>query len=373
MERRQFYPNLEVARGIAALMVALFHAGQMTYLADGAARSLIPSIRDPFTWPAQIARVFANGPGAVIFFFALSGFVLTMVLEQSKGSRASISLRFAVGRIFRIYPAVVSTLALFFIAYLVSGRSLATPSEFEPVRLALNALLLIKSIDGVMWSLQVEMAAVPLLLAVYFGWQRLGFAAIFWPYIVLLGLSFVGTWNHLFGDPGQFGQIYAFLAGMTVYLYGQRYVATLARPWLWTLAAVIAFLATRHIVGWSSYFTYWFEATFASAIVALLAFGVQASASAAWYRALQFIGRVSFSFYLLHPITMAFGADLSPALSYLVNAGLHPLGVAALLLIGSTALILPIAWVQYRLVELPMVSAGKAMLARRNRSAAVTA
>jgi peptidoglycan/LPS O-acetylase OafA/YrhL len=220
-----------------------------------------------------------------------------------------------------------------------------------------NGLLLRTSIDGVMWSMQLELAAAPLLLAVYYGWRRIGFAAIFWPYMIMLALSFVGWWNQLFGPPGQFGQIYAFLAGMTVYLYGRKHVEALARPWAWAIAAGIGFLLARHIVGWSSSFTYWFEAVFGSALVALLAFGVQAPKESRWFRALQFMGRISFSFYLLHPIVLAF-------LGSAVVAGFHPLALAAALFAVSSAAIAPLAWLQFRLVEAPAIFAGKRLFAR---------
>jgi peptidoglycan/LPS O-acetylase OafA/YrhL len=367
MERRQFFPNLELARGVAALMVALFHVGQLTYLADGVTKTLIPKIQDTFTWPAQISRILGNGPGAVIFFFALSGFVLTMVLEKSQGSKVEIATRFATGRIFRIFPGVWCTLGVFYLFLVLFGRSLDLPSEYEPIRFLLNALLIIKSIDPVMWSLQVELAAVPLLLSVYFGWRRYGFPAIFWPYMVLFALSFFGQWNHLLGNPGQLGQIFSFLAGMTVYLYGRSYVDMLKHPWIWLVIATAAFLVTRHIVGWSSYFSFWLEATFASAVIALLAFGIGSKQSALWYRTLQFIGRVSFSFYLLHPLTLMFSKDTNPLFTAAVQAGTPPLLLASAAFFISTAAVLPLAWLQYRLVEVPMIAVGKSMFTRRRK------
>ncbi len=360
----RFYGNLEATRGVAALMVALFHVGQLQYVADGKAMRLIPSIGDPFSWPAQAARILANGPGAVIFFFALSGFVLTkLLIENSEGSPSVTTSQFIIGRIARIYPGAFCAIAVFYALYIFTGRSIAHPSEYQAWPLLQNAMLLRTSIDGVMWSLQLEIVAAPLLLAVYFAWRRIGFAAIFWPYMLLLGLSFVGWWNHLLGSPGQFGQIYAFLAGMTVYIYGQKYVDRLKYPLACALLVGCSFLAVRHIVGWSSYFTYWFEATFSSALIALLAFGVEAPRKSLLFRALQFLGRISFSFYVLHPLVLAFSADFSPLLSNAVLAGIPPLAMAGVMFVGSVALIAPIAWAQFRLVEVPGVLLGKRLFA----------
>src|SRR5262245_50487269 len=83
--KAQFFPILEAARGIAALMVAFFHIGQAYYFnSAGLQRTLIaPSAKTlEFTWSDQLFRILGNGHGAVILFFVLSGFVLTLVLQQ---------------------------------------------------------------------------------------------------------------------------------------------------------------------------------------------------------------------------------------------------------------------------------------------------
>src|SRR5436305_1744140 len=78
----EFFPNLEAARGVAALMVALFHIGLIRYFdAFGREHELIVRTRGS-DWGDVGARILGNGPGAVLFFFVLSGFVLTKVLES---------------------------------------------------------------------------------------------------------------------------------------------------------------------------------------------------------------------------------------------------------------------------------------------------
>lgn len=365
----RFFGNLEALRGVAALMVALFHVGQLQYSANGVSGRLIPSIGDPFSWPAQAARIIGNGPGAVIFFFVLSGFVLTKILHESTETTGAMTSRFFIGRLARIYPGAICAVGVFSIVYFATGRSITSPAEFMPSPLLQNFLLLRTTIDGVMWSLQLELIAAPLLLLVYLAWRRVGFRAILATYLVLLGLSFVGWWNHLIGPPGQFGQIYAFLSGMTVYLYAPDFLKHIKRPALWALAAATLFLLTRHIVGWSSYFTYFFEATFAASLVALTAFSIPAPEDSQLFRGLRFIGRVSFSFYLLHPLTLAFGPDLAPVFSAAVEAGAPPLALAATTFLISSIIILPLAWMQYRLIELPGIAIGKALLRQHRHHA----
>ena len=154
---REFFPNLEAARGVAALMVALFHIGLFRYTdAFGHEHELIIRTRGS-DWGDVGARILGNGPGAVIFFFVLSGFVLTKVLESGSANVRDNAWQFLSGRVFRIYPGVISTLIIFTFLYFVFGSSVNSPEQFSPVSLFLNALLIRTNIDPVMWSLQLEM------------------------------------------------------------------------------------------------------------------------------------------------------------------------------------------------------------------------
>ncbi len=355
MERRGFYANLEVGRGIAALSVALFHVGQIPYL-DGS-KTLIPGITtEAFSWSGQLFRILGNGPGAVIFFFVLSGFVLTKVLHDG----SSNGIPFVVNRLFRIYPAVFCSIGVYYVVCVLAGGTWI--GQFSALNVLLNSSLLGTPIVGVMWSLQLELLAVPLLLVVYWAWQKYGFAAIALSYGILLVLSFTSFWNHLIGPPGQFGQIYAFLAGMTVYLYGPEYAQRVTRPVLALVVVLAGFLVARHIIGWSSYFTYWAEATLGSILVALLAFRLKSPGGSHTYDLLRFIGRVSFSFYLLHPLTMHFAETIQPAVDLLIRSGVPPVGVAAVIFLASSAIVLPFAWAQYVLVERPLVKVGHKLI-----------
>ena len=103
--KAQFFPNLEAARGIAALMVALFHIGQAYFFnSAGLQRTLIAPAGKTleFTWSDQLFRILGNGPGAVVLFFVLSGFVLTLVLQQG-ADRGEIALLGGVGQRARLH------------------------------------------------------------------------------------------------------------------------------------------------------------------------------------------------------------------------------------------------------------------------------
>ena len=356
---REFFPNLEAARGLAALMVALFHIGLFRYTdAFGHGHELIIRTRGS-DWGDVGARILGNGPGAVIFFFVLSGFVLTKVLESGS---ANVTVRdngwqFLSGRVFRIYPGVISTLMIFTILYFVFGSSVYSPEQFSPVSLFLNALLIRTTIDPVMWSLQLEMIGSVMILGLFYASLRYGKPAIFLPYFILLTLSFTAVWNHLIG-PNSFGQIYAFVSGMAAYIYGRQIVSNLRRPLLWLGVVIVGFAITRPIVGWSSYWTILLETIFGGSIVALLAFGGFRTPAGRLFSIARFFGKISFSFYLLHPIVLVYQNLFSAPVTEAVARGVHPLAICAVLFAISVCFTTPLALAQYQLIELPFIKLG---------------
>ena len=234
--KAQFFPNLEAARGIAALMVALFHIGQAYFFnSAGLQRTLIaPSVKTlEFTWSDQLFRILGNGPGAVVLFFVLSGFVLTLVLQQGADRGVTKATLFFLARICRIYPAVITSIVIFVALFFFTGLSLTSPEQYSPWIIFLNGLLLSTTIDGVMWSLQLELIAAPVIFLVWLAWMRFGNKALTVAFVVLVILSFTRTWNHLIGPPAAFGQLHAFIAGMAAFLCGRKIVDRLHHPALW--------------------------------------------------------------------------------------------------------------------------------------------
>lgn len=364
-ERPEFYPYLEATRGVAALMVALFHIGLTPYVdVMGRQTRLVAGIRTvEDSWGDQAFRILGNGPGAVIFFFVLSGFVLTKVIQSGPSDVSQNSWQFLTGRIFRIYPAVISTTAILITIFFTTGYALTAPEEFSSTNLVLNLLLIRPTIDSVMWSLQLELIAAPMLLLIYFAWQRFGARAALLPYALLLILSFTSVWNHLIGPPFSFGQMYAFVAGMLAFLYGATIVKKLKSPKLWLAVALLGFALTRPIIGWSSYWTIWLETIFGSTIVAVLAFGPFESPNSVALRAIRFLGKISFSFYLLSPLTLLpQHHGISGYLASAIRAGAHPLLLCSGLFFCAVAFTTLLAWLQFNLIERPGIILGRSIV-----------
>ena len=347
----EYFANLGAIRGIAALMVGLYHVCTTAFNDPAGAthlNDLVGSTQNP--WSDLAFRIAGNGPGAVIIFFVLSGFVLALALQKSGRSDWSAARGFLAGRVFRIYPAVVSTLCIFGVVYLATGQSLVPAAANTLSNYLANIALIRPAIVGPTWSLTLEMLAAPLIFASWQAWRRFGMPGLVVPYLLLVGLSFSPTWNYLIGQPGSLGQIYAFLSGMLAFLYGRPIVAALRRPGTCLLFAIACFAATRPIIGWGSYVTIWLETLFGSAIVALLAFGPFRPASTA-FRVASYFGKISFSFYLLHPMTLMAQPLLSPSIADALRLGYDPLLICAGLFVASVAIATPLAAVQYALVE----------------------
>jgi peptidoglycan/LPS O-acetylase OafA/YrhL len=92
-DRYKKLPSLTAGRGIAALMVAAYHA------------SLV--------WPGSLSPIVSFGWLGVTFFFILSGFVLTWSLADHRSYS-----EFIIHRIARIYPVHIASLAISLASFL---------------------------------------------------------------------------------------------------------------------------------------------------------------------------------------------------------------------------------------------------------------
>jgi peptidoglycan/LPS O-acetylase OafA/YrhL len=181
--------------------------------------------------------------------------------------------------------------------------------------------------------------------------------------VILFGLSFVGPYIHLLGGFTNLSPLYAFTAGVLLQHSGGSLVAKLSprAGALLTLAAFALFLfcALRK----QNSILIMLECTSASALIMMIAF----RDTIFGFRILdapivRFYGRISYSFYLLHPI------GISVAFRILDTNSL-PVGVA-LVLTGLTAIAITtvIAWPSWRLIEKPAVALGKRFDGRRVRA-----
>jgi peptidoglycan/LPS O-acetylase OafA/YrhL len=148
----------------------------------------------------------------------------------------------------------------------------------------------------------------------------------------------------------------AFYFGMTAYHYGDRIRLGAAG----SIAAFAAMCAARPILGYASHWAALVEAILAAVVVAQLAFGQLGRFGDLFdWNITRFYGQISYSFYLLHPLTLLVAWRIPSGLGAVVDAGISPPLVAAGLAVVTIAAITPIAWLSYRYVERPAVAIGK--------------
>lgn len=146
--------ELDLLRFLAAFLVVLFHYTFRGYAADGFLNMPYPAL----------APIFKYGYLGVELFFLISGFVILMT--ASSGSLQ----KFIVSRMVRLYPAYWVACTVTFVAILAFGgeRFSAGASQYLVNMTLLNEFVGVPSIDGVYWSLAVELkfyALVAVLLA----------------------------------------------------------------------------------------------------------------------------------------------------------------------------------------------------------------
>lgn len=133
--------ELDALRGIAALMVVLFH---YTFRAGHVLAAAQP-----------IAHGFSLGHYGVQLFFAISGFVILMTLERTEATADFVISRFA-----RLYPAYWFAVILTTLGVSALGANeLAQPAGIVFANLTmLHGFLYLPAVDGAYWSLTIELA-----------------------------------------------------------------------------------------------------------------------------------------------------------------------------------------------------------------------
>lgn len=353
-------PGLDGLRGLAALLVAVYHAwvlGGFAVLDDGPGRALLGA-----------------GYSGVDVFFVLSGLVL-MVPFAVTGERGSLRV-FAVRRCARLLPAylVVMTVAALFHRYLTDAPVPLPPSA-DGWRLVLEHVLLLAQLnpdlstmgfgsDGVIWTLTIEACFYLVLPFVALWWVRRPWAAL--AGAVLLAAGWQLTTTHL-GAPTRDAvaltrQLPAYAAhfglGMTLAVLlvrtdlSVRMRARGARPVLLGagLVGLLAFLGlegTRGLTGLSGPFDNvvrcWLALPATAAVVLALASGGGRLLESPPGR---FLGEVSYGSYLIH---------LLPMQLLVTTFGVPADGSTGsfLLLLATLPLTYLLAALSYRFLEVP--------------------
>jgi len=267
------FENVQALRGIAALMVCIFHLAGHT---DGT-HSLIPA-SDP------VLRFSSYGPTGVFVFFVISGFIIPYSMHKS-GYVLKDFFIFFKKRLWRLHPPYILTLLLT-IALVVFNNATGKSNEDVSAIRVLSHLFYTTKIfnlewfNPIFWTLAIEIQYY-LLLALAFSlfngeqaWQRASFVVL------------VLTSTYVFKDD-RFITFYIgpFVLGFSLYYLIIKKINLLEC----SIYAILGSLNIYYFVG-----SHWFIASAFALFFILYVIKTPTF--------LNKLGEISYSLYLTHPL-----------------------------------------------------------------------
>ena len=279
---------------------------------------------------------------AVEIFFMISGFLITASLL-----RAPTIGHFLINRVLRIYPVFLATHLILFalgpaLHYkLLDGVDAGTWSWlFVTNGLMLPGIFPIPLVQTNAWSLSYEAAFYVFSITAY----RLGRHLAPRPRTLLIALATAGACC-------LYPRAAFFAAGALVFLMGERAAALGRRPWLLPglLLPALFLLLQASLdagVGWTR-LGYALGFLIGIPLFATLVHGRGAFASLLQSRPMQYLGDISYSFYLWHPFAYFAGKKIVHAIA----PGQAPLLQLALLFVAALPVALALSHLSHRLIE----------------------
>lgn len=329
--------RLDALRGVAALSVAIGHCVTTFSIVKQYDKTYHTLNYDSKTEILlRLMHMVFNADAAVIIFFVLSGYVLSKSLSRIQSGYVNEFFIYVVKRLYRIIPPVlISFLPL---AYFIDD------SAWEYVK---NMLLMKVSINGVTWSLQVEVVASLLIFIVFIIKKKLTLLAI--PlFIILIVLLFTGYM------PLFFRYFPAFFLGCFV---GEIRTALAQKKFILPVSIFLLLIAD-FVLGYGEKTTLLVVTLCSVVVVACInskIFGFLDSI------VFQYLGKVSFSFYLYHYCGVLLTLKLCAMISIPIGTQ-HEIINIMLLASFSIPIALIIATLSYFFIEKPSISAGQVIV-----------
>lgn len=306
----------------------------------------------------QIVDWLSPGVFGVVLFFLISGFVIPMSVGRRLDLRS-----FAIRRILRIYPLVLAVFAAIAVLGLATDWPAFAVARSASARDWIVNLLLIQDylgvapIEGVTWTLSLELIWYAIFAIMVFrrGDRFAGPLVIGFPILLLAGavLSLLIDHRIPLARPGM---VYAAVLGCRVYAFhtGSLSREALARDALIFMAVMMVcnvvsfghFVHTSITVG--QVVVPWLAA---STLFLIVMINPAIHRSRLFEnRMLGWLGAMSFSIYLLHPIALAAAEAITRSIAML------PIALAITLLLAIAG---------YRLVELPAIALARRLTPRQ--------
>jgi peptidoglycan/LPS O-acetylase OafA/YrhL len=344
---------IDALRGFAALLVAYFHCRQVTWIGMGAFHQTHASLASPGTIAAWLTLPVAWGSAGVPIFFVISGYCIhrsgAARLLANPGFQLDAK-QFWLRRFVRIYPVLLAALALTFVADSISLTM--TPVSHKILDIGPQAFLVnLLSLQGVagktygsngaLWTLSLEVQFYLLYPLLFAARRRFGFNA------VLAAVAAINVISALTLAPHDivFFTSYWFSWMLGAWIAEARLRGSEGFRFAWPAAAVfaVAGCAAFHF-GQYGAFQLW-SIGFACCLHAALGRRrARPNQAAAPVRILSRVGDFSYSLYLIHlPFFV-----LLESLFFRSSLQLSIWPSFAFMLA-----VLPLAWLFYRVVEVP--------------------
>jgi peptidoglycan/LPS O-acetylase OafA/YrhL len=347
--------GIEALRAIAALMIVLYH---MVLLPN-------PNIELP-TYLSFIKEKFGLG---VPLFYALSGFVLAHGYIDRLDNRESIR-RFYIRRFFRIAPLFYVMMVVWLVGKKIKWG--ANPISFQEI--VLNLLFVFglapgshESIVWAGWSIGVEMIFYLLFPIVATLIRSVASAILGLAICITAGSAFYGGLSHLAVGSYAYLNVVThspnFLVGILAYfiwkatgektnkviglaLFG---LAMLCAYTLNSLPGALIVLATAKGIN-ADLYAWCFVFLFAILSICFWPNAIVVN------KATTFLGRISFSIYLLHPLVIVLLLRAYTWTGTTTNGLLVNLILCALI---TLAVLIPLAIASFKFIETPGIAYGK--------------
>lgn len=288
--------QLDVLRFIAALSVVFYH-----YTFRGSMSGIVSSVRFE-----ELNELFKYGYLGVDLFFLISGFVITLSIK-------SRSIQdFVLSRISRLYPAywlgvIFTSVILYALDY--SEFSFTISDVLVNLTMFQNYIDVV-SVDGVYWSLFIEMKFYIFIIGAYLIANRIKTISLdYWMYSwLILALLFVFAPNsRTFTFLNQLLILEwssYFIAGMTLY---QIYASRITLAYAFTLCITLC-LSLYHALARIQYLEAQFSTSFSPWYIASIVVAIYGVLLLIVYGKLQFlntsksitVGLLTYPLYLLH-------------------------------------------------------------------------
>lgn len=352
---RRHIPTLDGWRAIAILLVIWAHFG-----ASQAAES------GPY-WSNAVSRFGVSG---VPVFFAISGLLITKLLLEERDRTGGISLKaFYVRRGFRILPPLLVLLAVVgLLGWIETPLEIASSvfffRNYVPPQLA-------SIFTEHLWSLSVEehfylMWPAMLVFMVKRGWSARGM------FVLSAGIGTgLALWRVVELKMGLVARVAPVLAGpmrtdfrldgiffgcAAAFVLHDEALRARAQKWLSSPVVLVAIAAAVavNVIPNVKLSALWFSALIPVALLGTILNPGSVLGSILESRVAQWIGQISYSLYLWQQVFLVPGWHVKP-LGALQSAPLQ------------LVVLFAAAYLSFRLVEQPMIAAGKRVLTQMRR------